>query len=155
VVHSSLSAVVGRHQDVGRRVGRPNTFPLQWRLGGQVVTFQIRRASGADLRTVAELFDGYRQFYGQSTNYPLAEAFLRERFTNHDSVVLLALDPQSGSGLGFVQLYPSFSSLAAQRIWILNDLFVAPAARRRGVGRALLDATRGYGVATGAKRLVL
>jgi GNAT superfamily N-acetyltransferase len=104
---------------------------------------------------VAELFDGYRQFYGQPADYPLAEAFLRDRFTNNDSVVYLAVAPQSGDGLGFVQLYPSFSSAAAQRIWILNDLFVVSGARRRGVGRALLDAARDHGVATGAKRLVL
>ncbi len=119
------------------------------------MTFQIRRASGADLRTVAGLFDGYRQFYGQPADYALAEAFLRDRFANNDSVVFLAVDPHSGAGLGFAQLYPSFSSAAARPIWILNDLFVAPAARRRGVGRALLDAARGHGVATGAKRLVL
>jgi ribosomal protein S18 acetylase RimI-like enzyme len=119
------------------------------------LTFQIRRASEADLRTVAELFDGYRQFYGQSADYPLAEAFLRDRFTNNDSVVFLAIDPQTGDGLGFVQLYPSFSSVAARRIWILNDLFVAPAARQRGVGRALLNAARDHGAATGAMRLVL
>jgi ribosomal protein S18 acetylase RimI-like enzyme len=116
---------------------------------------QIRRASGADLRTVAQLFDGYRQFYGQPADYPLAEAFLRDRLAKDDSVVFLASDPQSGAGLGFVQLYPSFSSVAARLIWILNDLFVTPAARRRGVGRALLDAAHEHGVATGAKRLVL
>lgn len=119
------------------------------------MTFEIRRASQADLRIVALLFDGYRQFYGQPAAYPLAEAFLRDRFANNDSVVFLAIDPQSGDGLGFVQLYPSFSSVAAQRIWILNDLFVAPAARQRGIGRALLDAVRDYGASTGAKRLVL
>ena len=119
------------------------------------MTFQIRRASGGDLRTVAELFDGYRQFYGQAADYPLAEAFLRDRFANNDSVVFLASDSQSGDGIGFVQLYPSFSSVAARRIWILNDLFVAPAARRSGVGHALLDAARDHGKATGAKRLVL
>jgi ribosomal protein S18 acetylase RimI-like enzyme len=117
--------------------------------------FQIRRASEADLRTVAELFDAYRQFYGQSADYALAEAFLRARFTDNDSVVFLAIDPQSGDGLGFVQLYPSFSSAAARRIWILNDLYVAPPARQRGVGRALLDAARDHGVSTGARRLVL
>jgi GNAT superfamily N-acetyltransferase len=38
------------------------------------------------------------------------------------------------------QLYPSFSSGAMARIFILNDLFVAPEARRRGAGSALLEA---------------
>jgi GNAT superfamily N-acetyltransferase len=104
---------------------------------------------------VAKLFDSYRQFYGQPADYALAEAFLRDRFTQNDSVVFLAYDPQSGEGLGFVQLYPSFSSVAVRRIWILNDLFVAPAARQRGVGRALLSAAREHGASTGAKRLVL
>jgi ribosomal protein S18 acetylase RimI-like enzyme len=69
--------------------------------------------------------------------------------------VFIAVESQSGAGLGFTQLYPSFSSVAARRIWILNDLFVAPAARQRGVGRALLDAARDHGKSTGAKRLVL
>jgi GNAT superfamily N-acetyltransferase len=117
--------------------------------------FQIRRASGADLQILAELFDGYRQFYGQPADYAIAEAFLRERISNNDSVVFVAIDSQSGEGLGFVQLYPSFSSVAARRIWILNDLFVVPAARKKGVGRALLDAARDHGTATAAKRLVL
>jgi GNAT superfamily N-acetyltransferase len=119
------------------------------------LTYQIRRASADDLRTAAALFDGYRQFYGQATDFALAEAFLRDRFARGDSVVILAIDSASGDGLGFVQLYPSFSSVAARRIWILNDLFVAPAARRRGVGRALLAAARDFGVSNGAKRLVL
>jgi ribosomal protein S18 acetylase RimI-like enzyme len=120
-----------------------------------VLNFQVRRATGADLSTVAVLFDGYRQFYGQAADLPLAEAFLRDRFTHNDSAVFLAVDPHSGAGLGFVQLYPSFSSVAARRVWILNDLFVAPAARRAGVGRALLAAARDFGASTGARRLVL
>jgi len=116
---------------------------------------QIRRASAADLQIVADLFDAYRQFYGQPADNALAEAFVRDRLTNNDSVMFLAIDLKSGEGLGFVQLYPSFSSVAARSIWILNDLFVASAARQRGIGRALLEAAREHGVSTGAKRLVL
>jgi GNAT superfamily N-acetyltransferase len=117
--------------------------------------FPIRRATAAYLREAAKLFDGYRQFYGQPADYPLAEAFLRDRLARGDSALFLALDPRSGAGVGFVQLYPSFSSVAARRIWILNDLFVAPGARRRGIGRALMEAARDFAVSTGAARLVL
>jgi GNAT superfamily N-acetyltransferase len=116
---------------------------------------QIRRASIDDVSSVAQLFDSYRQFYAQAADYSLAEAFIRDRLTNGDSVVFLASDSQARDGLGFVQLYPSFSSVAVRRIWILNDLFVAPAARQRGVGRALLAAARDHCLATRAKRLVL
>jgi ribosomal protein S18 acetylase RimI-like enzyme len=119
------------------------------------VTIQIRKASEADLSIVAGLFDEYRQFYGQVTDYPLAESFLRDRLARQDSVVFLGVDRQTGGGLGFAQLYPSFSSIVAQRIWILNDLFVVRAARRMGVGRALLDAGRNHAIQAGAVQLVL
>jgi GNAT superfamily N-acetyltransferase len=118
-------------------------------------SFQIRQAAETDLGLVTQLFDAYRQFYGQLSDYALAEAFLRDRFANRDSRLLLAIDAQSGEGMGFVQLYPSFSSVAARRIWILNDLFVAPGARRKGVGRALMEAARDFAVSTDAKRVVL
>jgi len=40
-------------------------------------------------------------------------------------------------------------------IFILNDLFVAPQARQRGVGSALLRAAADHGRAAGAARLTL
>jgi GNAT superfamily N-acetyltransferase len=40
-------------------------------------------------------------------------------------------------------------------IWILNDLFVAEEARRRGVGARLLRVARDYALRTGAVRLAL
>jgi len=43
----------------------------------------------------------------------------------------------------------------ARRIFILNDLFVSPEARRRKVGRALLAAAANFGREAGALRLVL
>ena len=117
--------------------------------------FQIRQAIAANLPKVAELFDSYRQFYRQAAGPCIAEAFIRERLTKNDSVIFLATDVQAGTALGFVQLYPSFSSVAARQIWILNDLFVAPDARRKGIGRGLLYAARNYALSTGAIRLVL
>ena len=114
---------------------------------------KIRRASMPDLPRVAELFDAYRQFYGQAPDPDGARAFLRERLQTADSVVLIA--ERDRRFVGFAQLYPSFSSTAMKRLWVLNDLFVAPAQRRAGAGRALLAAADDLARATSAKGLVL
>jgi GNAT superfamily N-acetyltransferase len=62
---------------------------------------------------------------------------------------------KDGSALGFTQLFLSFSSASAARIFILNDLFVIEKARRAGVGRLLLHAAARFGRGTGAVRLTL
>lgn len=113
----------------------------------------VARAGLDDLDALAPLFDAYRAFYAQTADLPLARAFLHERLQRGESVALLArLD---GSAAGFVQLYPSFSSVSAARVWILNDLFVDSAARRRGVAQALLNAAAAFARNDGALRLEL
>lgn len=114
----------------------------------------ITRAALDDLDALAPLFDAYRMFYAQESDPALARNFLGERLQRCDSVVFLArLD--DGAAAGFTQLYPTFSSVRAARTWILNDLYVAPAARRRGVARALLDAAAAFARDDGAIRLEL
>ena len=99
------------------------------------------------------LFDAYRQFYGQRPDPVTARGFLASRLEREESVVFLAA---SGTvGRGFVQLYPSFCSVAARPIWILYDLFVNASVRRQGVGRRLMQAAGSMASATGAQRLVL
>jgi GNAT superfamily N-acetyltransferase len=114
---------------------------------------EVRQATVADLDLLVPLFDAYRQFYRQPSEPERARRFLLERFEHRQSVILLAFE--NAAAVGFTQLYPSFSSGAMAPIFILNDLFVAPAARRRGVGAALLEAAAGYGRRAGALRLVL
>jgi len=114
----------------------------------------IRQASADDLDLTVPLFDAYRQCYQQPSDLELARAFLHDRLRLNQSVVILALD-LNGTALGFTQLYPSFSSGLARPILILNDLFVAPEARRGGVGRSLLQAAAAYGRNAGAARLTL
>jgi ribosomal protein S18 acetylase RimI-like enzyme len=114
----------------------------------------VRRASLADLDEVVLLFDAYRQFYGQPADLDLARTFIRERLQHNQSVILIAQKPD-GSTVGLTQLYPSFSSAQAKRIFILNDLFVVPSARRSNVGRLLLQAAADFGRASGAARLTL
>ena len=99
------------------------------------------------------LFDAYRRFYEQPGDEVAARAFLRARLAQDESVILLAR--LGGEPAGFTQLYPSFSSVSLQRLWILNDLFVAEHARRCGVASALLLSAREHAIATNAKGLVL
>ena len=47
------------------------------------------------------------------------------------------------------------SSVRMARLWILNDLYVAPDARRAGVGRALLDAAAHFARDDGAAAIML
>ena len=115
----------------------------------------VRRASLGDLDALAALFDAYRQFYHQPADLGLARRFLAERLTRDESVLFLAEAPDAA--LGFVQLYPVFSSTATPpgRLWLLNDLFVTPAGRRRGVARALMNQATTMARDTGATGLFL
>jgi ribosomal protein S18 acetylase RimI-like enzyme len=114
---------------------------------------EVRQATVGDLDLLVPLFDAYRQFYRQPSDPERARRFLLERFEHNQSVIFLAFD--GGVVVGFTQLYPSFSSGAMRRIFVLNDLFVTPETRRRGTGSALLRAAAEYGQRVGALRLVL
>ena len=118
------------------------------------MTVSIRLAGLQDLEQLAPLFDGYRQFYGKPSDADLARRFLSDRLSKQDSLVLIAEAPGAGA-IGFVQLYPSFSSVRAARIYILNDLFVAASARRHGTGALLLRAAADFARSSGAVRLQL
>jgi ribosomal protein S18 acetylase RimI-like enzyme len=123
----------------------------------QLTPFTIIQAGPEHLDLVAPLFDAYRMFYEQPSDLAGARAFIQARLEQKDSVIFLSLAEEAGqtTGLGFVQLYPSFSSISMQRIWILNDLFVSPQGRSRGLGRALMERARELAHETGAKRLTL
>jgi GNAT superfamily N-acetyltransferase len=114
---------------------------------------RIRRAGRDDVPRLVPLFDAYRVFYGQEGDLAGAAAFLAARLGGGESVVLLG--EIEGVPAGFTQLYPSFSSVSLRRLWILNDLYVVPAARRRGVGAALLEEARAFAAAGGAVGLLL
>ncbi len=125
----------------------------------------IRQARSGDVNTVAFLFDQYRQFYLQASDMSGAKAFIQARLEKNESVIFLAFavsedipipaheTPERAAG--FVQLYPAFSSASMRRLWILNDLFVAPAFRKQGVGQSLMKHSETFARASGAKGLTL
>lgn len=95
-----------------------------------------RKAEIKDVKQLAELFDQYRIFYHKDSDIPVAEKFLTERLQNKDSEIFVA--ENDGKLVGFVQLYPLFSSTRMKRYWLLNDLFVNENFRGKGFSKQLI-----------------
>ncbi|MFJ5716860.1 GNAT family N-acetyltransferase [Neobacillus sp. NPDC093127] len=113
----------------------------------------IQKATLHDLDALTELFDLYRLFYQQKSDLGGARGFLKERLTNDESMVFIAYDNQNP--VGFVQLYPSFSSVSMKRSWLLNDLYVKEEVRGQGVGGNLLKEAIHFAASTSAKGVLL
>lgn len=115
----------------------------------------VTQATIEDLDEVAYLFDLYRIFYGQQTDIEGAKKFLFDRFEHQESLIYLARDKTSQEAVGFFQLYPSFSSVTMQRLWILNDLYVKETHRNKKVGKTLLDTAKRFAEITKSKGLYI
>jgi GNAT superfamily N-acetyltransferase len=107
-------------------------------------------AQGVEVSAVREeefeallpLISAYQRFYEVDDVAPDRNRFFFRRFLapSEDGLLLAARD-EGGVILGYACLYWHFSSLQALETVLMNDLFVAPEARGRGIGRALIEAT--------------
>lgn len=113
----------------------------------------IHKATLNDLNSLTELFDLYRVFYEQRSNQEGAREFLKARIINKESVIFIAFDGEHS--VGFVQLYPSFSSVSMMRSWVLNDLYVKEQFRGKGAGEKLIHKAIQFAKETGAKGVML
>jgi GNAT superfamily N-acetyltransferase len=113
----------------------------------------IRKATLSDLLPLSELFDLYRQFYEKSSDIEAGKKFLKERLEKDESVIYIAIF--DSKIVGFVQLYPLFSSTRMKRLWLLNDLFVHPEARGKGCSVQLIEAAKQLCIDTNACQLTL
>jgi len=115
---------------------------------------EIFRANSEQLDELAGLFNQYRVFYEQDSDFEGCRNFMAERLKK-DQAVIFAARGDEGELTGFTQLYCSFCSVELKPLVYLYDLFVVPAARRRGVARALMDAAKQFAETQGADRLQL
>jgi GNAT superfamily N-acetyltransferase len=114
---------------------------------------KVFQAQIEHLEELATLFNQYRVFYKQLSDLEAARAFMQERFQKNDSSIFAVCD--DGIMVGYTQLFPSFSSVSMKRVWILNDLFVQEAHRKRGVAKLLMGAAENFARETGAVRIIL
>jgi len=114
----------------------------------------IKRAELIDLAKISKLFNAYRIFYKQESDLDLALNFLTKRLARSESVIFFVEDSDNNC-LGFTQLFPIFSSVSAQKTWLLNDLYVDQDARGQGVATGLLNQAKVFARETGAKGIAL
>ncbi|WP_100076978.1 GNAT family N-acetyltransferase [Chryseobacterium camelliae] len=112
-----------------------------------------RKATLQDIGQLSELFDQYRIFYHKTSDVPAAEQFLTERIENGDSKIFVAEIEERL--VGFVQLYPLFSSTRMKRYWLLNDLFVNESYRGKGFSKELIEQAKEIAQSTDACGILL
>jgi GNAT superfamily N-acetyltransferase len=113
----------------------------------------VRPAEPEDRPQLLELIKGYFAFY--RTPFPAGstfEAFL-DRLERDPKLGVQLVAEEAGRLHGFASLFACLDTLVADRILVMNDLFVDPSSRDRGTGAALFDASLAYASAHGYARL--
>jgi GNAT superfamily N-acetyltransferase len=114
----------------------------------------IQRVTETDLGELLPLMRAYCDFYevepSDEALLALAKALVKD--PEHEGVQLLARGDDGGA-VGFATIYWSWATTSAERIGVMNDLFVAPEARGTGVAEALIEACRAECAARGAGKL--
>ena len=105
----------------------------------------IRAATENDVDSLVGVVKRYREFQGVTVQdiYEIRD-FFSERIKKLESIILIAISEVSGAIIGFVQLYPVFSTVSLLKQWLLNDFYVLEDERSKGIGSALMDAVKEY-----------
>jgi GNAT superfamily N-acetyltransferase len=114
----------------------------------------IRKANINDIDKLSVLFEKYRTFYEMDDNIEASVKFLMERISNQESEIFI-FENETNDLLGFVQLYPIFSSTRLKRLWLLNDLFVDETSRGQGISISLIEKAQELAINTKSAGLIL
>ena len=117
------------------------------------MTMTIRPAERADVPVIAGLIRGLASFEKLEAEVTMTEDRLAANLfgPHHYAETLIA--EQDGAAVGFALFFHNFSTFLAQPGIYLEDLFVIPEQRGRGVGRALLKELARLAVERGCGRL--
>lgn len=104
----------------------------------------IREGKIADLEKIVSIVMQYRSFYGvENQNEKEVRNFIKARIENNQSKIFIA-ENINGEVIGFIQLYPSYSTVSLKPQWVLNDFFVVASERKKGTGTELMAFVKEY-----------
>jgi len=117
------------------------------------LTLRIRPAEPADVRLVAELIRQLAKFEKLEHEVVLTEELLMAGLFGARPYAEALLAEEDGLSIAFALFFHSFSTFLARPGMYLEDLFVLPDHRGRGVGRALLAHLAHLAIERGCGRL--
>jgi GNAT superfamily N-acetyltransferase len=117
------------------------------------LTPQIRSAAPADVPVIAELIRQLAKFEKLEHAVVLTEDLLMAGLFGPRPYAEAVLAEEDGQPIGFALFFHNFSTFLARPGMYLEDLFVLPDHRGRGVGRALLAHLAHIAVERGCGRL--
>jgi len=118
------------------------------------MTTEIKNISIDALDDLVGLFDQYMVFYKKPSSPVKYKKYLAERIENNEATVFIAYD-DTAYPVGFSLNYYSFSSVSQGKVVVLNDLFVSPDQREKGIGKALIFSSLNLAKEIGAIRVDL
>jgi GNAT superfamily N-acetyltransferase len=111
----------------------------------------IERVTEADLAELLPLLRSYCDFYGVSPSDEALLALARALIADPQREGVQLIARRDGHAVGFATVFWSWATTIAARIGVMNDLYVAPAARGSGTAEALIgvcaDECRRHGAA--------
>jgi len=96
----------------------------------------------------------YRKFCGFNVSPKATKDFFKNLHKENKAATFITISEED-EVMGFVNLYPSYSTLSLRKIWILNDLGVSSKFRRLGVAQALIKKSIEFAKETDAIRIEL
>jgi ribosomal protein S18 acetylase RimI-like enzyme len=119
----------------------------------EVTGITLRPATLRDLDLLLPLVQAYRVFYKQQAQPEDERRFIEAHLRNGTSVIYVAECYDALAG--FMQLFKTYSTVHLANSWILEDLFVAPEYRSRGIAAALLNRAQQHARQDGASGMFL
>jgi GNAT superfamily N-acetyltransferase len=113
----------------------------------------IDRVIEADLEALLPLMRAYCDFYEVAPSDEALLTMSRALIVDPEREGVQLLARADGRSLGFATIFWSWATTSAERIGVMNDLFVAPEGRGTGVAEALIGACRAECAARGAGKL--
>ena len=103
------------------------------------MTLHIRNATERDAALVLEMITELAEYEKLAHAVAATEASVRASLWGPQPAAEVIIAEVDGEPAGFALFFHNYSTFLAQRGLYLEDLFVKPAYRGRGVGRALLE----------------